>query len=47
MDPTPVHVPDAVLEDLRRRLDMTRWPDDAGNGDWFYGVDRGYLQELA
>ncbi|MFE4679850.1 hypothetical protein ACFRNJ_03285 [Streptomyces sp. NPDC056721] len=25
LDPTPVHVPDAVLEDLRRRLDMTRW----------------------
>ncbi|MET7925349.1 epoxide hydrolase, partial [Streptomyces sp. NPDC005349] len=47
LDPTPVHVPDAVLEDLRRRLDMTRWPDDVGNGDWFYGVDRGYLQELA
>jgi hypothetical protein len=43
---TPIHVPDEVLADLRRRLELTRWPDDAGNQDWYYGVNRGYLQEL-
>ena len=44
--PTPIHVPDDVLADLQRRLESTRWPEDAGNDDWYYGVNRGYLQEL-
>ena len=44
--PTPIHVPDEVLADLRRRLELTRWPDDAGNQDWYYGVHRAYLQQL-
>jgi microsomal epoxide hydrolase len=46
LEPTPIHVPDDVLTDLRQRLELTRWPEDAGNEDWFYGVHRGYLQEL-
>jgi hypothetical protein len=46
LEPTPIHVPDEVLADLRRRLELTRWPDDAGNDDWYYGVLRTYLQEL-
>jgi microsomal epoxide hydrolase len=46
LEPTPIHVPDDVLVDLQRRLDLTRWPVDAGNQDWYYGVDRTYLQEL-
>ncbi|MEU6000039.1 epoxide hydrolase [Streptomyces sp. NPDC047197] len=47
LTPEPIHVPDAVLDDLRTRLRLTRWPDDAGNDDGYYGVRRGYLQELA
>jgi hypothetical protein len=27
-----VDVPEAVLDDLRRRLDATRWPDDGPGG---------------
>jgi pimeloyl-ACP methyl ester carboxylesterase len=46
LTPTPIHVPDEVLADLRRRLELTRWPDDAGNQDWYYGVHRAYLQQL-
>ncbi|MEV6339506.1 epoxide hydrolase [Nocardia vinacea] len=46
LEPTPIHVPDAALADLRQRLALTRWPDDVGNDDRYYGVDRGYLQEL-
>ncbi|MFE9323236.1 epoxide hydrolase family protein [Nocardia sp. NPDC052278] len=46
LQPTPIQVPDAVLADLRQRLALTRWPDDVGNDDRYYGVDRGYLQEL-
>ena len=46
LEPTPIHVPDAVLDDLRTRLRLTRLPPDAGNDDGFYGVRRGYLEEL-
>ncbi|MEQ0558719.1 epoxide hydrolase family protein [Amycolatopsis sp. NEAU-NG30] len=46
LTPAPIHVPEEVLDDLRRRLDLTRWPDDVGNDDWSYGVNRAYLQEL-
>lgn len=47
LEPHPIRVPDEVLADLRQRLKATRWPLDAGNDDWFYGVNRQYLQELA
>lgn len=47
LEPTPIHVPDAVLDDLKARLELTRCPDDVGNDDWSYGVGRAYLQELA
>ena len=44
--PAPIHVPDEVLADLRRRLELTRWPEDAGNQDRYFGVNRDWLQEL-
>jgi hypothetical protein len=28
--PTPLHVPDEVLADLQRRLELARWPEEAG-----------------
>jgi Epoxide hydrolase N terminus len=46
LEPAPIHVPDDVLADLHRRLELTRWPENAGNQDWYYGVNRAYLQEL-
>ncbi|MFI7036526.1 epoxide hydrolase family protein [Microbispora rosea] len=46
LEPAPIHVPDEVLADLRRRLELTRLPDDAGNDDWRYGVNAAYLREL-
>ena len=46
LTPAPIHVSDDVLDDLRRRLELTRWPDDAGNEDWYYGVNRDYLRDL-
>jgi pimeloyl-ACP methyl ester carboxylesterase len=45
-EPFTVDVPDEVLEDLRRRLEATRWPDDLGNADWRYGAQRTYLEEV-
>ena len=46
LEPTPIHVPEEVLDDLRARLALTRPPLDEGNGDWFYGVPDSYLGEL-
>jgi len=41
-----VEIPDAALEDLRRRLDSVRWPDDFANDDWKYGTNGDYLKQL-
>jgi len=46
LEPTPIHVDDAVLDDLRTRLRLTRLPVDAGNEDGYYGVRGAYLEEL-
>ncbi len=46
MEPFTIDVPDAVLEDLQRRLEITRWPEDFANDDWRYGVNTAYLKEL-
>src|SRR5574338_1496887 len=41
-----VNIAGEVLQDLRERLQHTRWPADVGNGDWSYGVNRDYLRPL-
>ncbi|TDD44355.1 epoxide hydrolase [Kribbella antibiotica] len=46
LEPSPIHVTDEVLDDLRHRLRATKWPVDAGNDDGFYGVRRTDLQAL-
>ncbi|HEV2634382.1 MAG TPA: alpha/beta fold hydrolase [Actinocrinis sp.] len=46
LEPQPIHVADEVLADLRQRLELTRFPVDAGNEDGYYGLRRTYLQEL-
>jgi pimeloyl-ACP methyl ester carboxylesterase len=44
--PFEVHVSDAELEDLRRRLGDTRWPDRETVPDWSQGVPLHYLQTV-
>ena len=41
-----IHVDDAVLEDLRRRLALTRFPDQIDDTGWEYGISLAYLREL-
>ena len=41
-----IEVPDEVLEDLRRRLETVRWPDQIPNSGWDYGSNLDYLKEL-
>jgi len=42
-----IHIEPDVLQDLRRRLRETRWPDDVGNEDWRYGASLSFLRHLA
>ncbi|NEK84983.1 epoxide hydrolase [Blastococcus saxobsidens] len=44
--PFTISVPDEDVEDLRRRLRATRWPDRSTVGDWSQGVPLEYLREL-
>jgi pimeloyl-ACP methyl ester carboxylesterase len=42
-----IQIPDAVLSDLARRLDATRWPDEPEGAGWEFGSNLGYMRSLA
>ena len=44
--PFEIHVPDAVLDDLRQRLRNTRWPRPIDGAGWDYGANVDYIREL-
>ena len=44
--PFAVDVPQAVLHDLRARLERTRWPDEVAGAGWDYGSNLSYMEEL-
>ena len=44
--PFTIHIPDDVLEDLRRRLGHTRFPDEMLGSGWDYGSNLDYLKAL-
>jgi epoxide hydrolase len=46
LEPTSIAVPDAVLDDLRARLDRTRLPNQIDGVGWEQGTDREYLTGL-
>ena len=46
IQPYRLDVPEAVLEDLRARLDRARLPDQIPGTEWDYGTDAVYLKEL-
>lgn len=39
--PFAVDVPEAVLDDLTRRLDHIRWPDEPDETGWAFGANLG------
>ncbi|MFD8375416.1 epoxide hydrolase family protein [Streptomyces sp. NPDC059688] len=47
MHPFRIDIPQAQLDDLHRRLDATRWPDELPGVGWDRGVPLSYLKELA
>ncbi|OKI41212.1 epoxide hydrolase family protein [Micromonospora sp. CB01531] len=46
LHPYKIDIAQDVLDDLRDRLDRTRWTDDAPGGDARYGVELGYVRRL-
>jgi microsomal epoxide hydrolase len=44
--PFEVRVPDEEIEDLRRRLHATRWPEPIPGTGWEYGTDAAWLREM-
>jgi pimeloyl-ACP methyl ester carboxylesterase len=45
--PFHVHIPDEALDDLRRRIEATQWPERETVGDSSQGVQLETMQELA
>jgi epoxide hydrolase len=45
--PFRIDIPQADLDDLRERLERTRWPDEISGVGWSRGVPLDYLKELA
>ena len=46
-EPFEIAIPEEKLQDLRERLERINWAPDFANDGWAYGVDGGYLRELA
>jgi pimeloyl-ACP methyl ester carboxylesterase len=46
IEPFAIEVEEAALEDLRRRLRATRWPDQLSGLGWEQGTELGYLRDL-
>ena len=44
--PFKIEIPDAVLDDLKARLERTRWPDELPGVGWEYGSNMDYIKEL-
>jgi epoxide hydrolase len=44
--PFRIEIPEADLDDLRRRLRLTRWPEPETVDDWSQGVPLAYMREL-
>jgi pimeloyl-ACP methyl ester carboxylesterase len=47
LEPFKAHIPEGVLDDLRRRVVQTRWPDQLPGTGWEYGADIRKVRELA
>ncbi|HUF81252.1 MAG TPA: epoxide hydrolase, partial [Burkholderiales bacterium] len=45
--PFRIEIPETVLDDLRARLALTRWPEKETPADWTQGVPLEYMQDVA
>lgn len=47
VEPFTVSVPQAAIDDLKRRLELTRWPERETVADWTQGVPRDSRQRVS
>jgi epoxide hydrolase len=45
--PFRIEIPQTDLDELRARLESTRWPDQVPDSGWDYGIPLDYVQQLA
>ena len=41
-----INIPQPILDDLQKRLENTRWPDEVKGAGWDYGTNLCYMKEL-
>ena len=46
VQPYKIEIPDSDLDDLKSRLERTRWPDELPGTGWDYGSNLDYVKEL-
>jgi len=46
MKPYQVQIDEATLQDLRERLERTRWPDEPEHAGWNYGIPFEYMRQI-
>ncbi|MEN8162317.1 MAG: epoxide hydrolase N-terminal domain-containing protein, partial [Myxococcota bacterium] len=46
IEPFRIEASDAELEDLKRRLRVTRWPERECVDDWSQGIPLEYVQDV-
>jgi pimeloyl-ACP methyl ester carboxylesterase len=46
IDRFSIKIPDQAIDDLKMRLQRTRWTDEIVNSGWKYGADLSYTKEL-
>jgi pimeloyl-ACP methyl ester carboxylesterase len=46
VQPFRIRIPQSALDDLRKRLARTRWPDEITDSGWEYGAGLIYMKEL-
>jgi pimeloyl-ACP methyl ester carboxylesterase len=47
IEPFQISISQEILDDLKERLQRTRWPEEVQDADWRYGANLGYMKELA
>ena len=47
IEPFRVSIPDPVIDDLRRRLGATRWPNEPTSRPWQFGTDLTWMRDVA
>jgi pimeloyl-ACP methyl ester carboxylesterase len=42
-----ISIAQSIIDDLKSRLKLTRWPDEIEGSGWTYGASLGYMKELS